>query len=148
MGNPTEDLNDCRSLFLTDIQETGFNSLTVIVSEGVPAGDAEAIEVGGVVIPNCTRIEPTDQSRVFELAWKSYVGYAVLNESFASVDDAEQFEGKRFRVYSKSHFLDYMSQATFACKEHPGPTQHYSVACEDHIIEVLSVAAPTLTRVR
>jgi hypothetical protein len=146
MGNSTDEINDCRSLFLADIQELGCNSLKLVVAEGLPVGGPESISVGGVTIPDCTRIEATDRSRVFELVWKYYVGYAVLNESFASVIDDEQYEGTRFRVYSKSRFLDYMSQTTFACDEHPGPTRHYCVACEDHIVEVLSVNPPTITR--
>jgi hypothetical protein len=148
MGNCEDEINDCRSLFLADIQELGRGSLKLVVAEGLPVGGPESITVGGVTISNCTRIEPTDRSRIFELVWTHYVGYAVLNESYASVNDVEQYEGSRFRVYSKSCFLDYMSRATFACDEHPGPTRHYCIACEDHIVEVLSVDPPTVTRVQ
>ena len=126
----------------------GHNSLKLVVSEGLPVGQPESISVGGVAISDCTRIEVSDQSRVFELVWTSYVGYAVLNESFASVADDEQYEGSRFRIYSKSRFLDYMSEATFACDEHPGPTRHYCVACEDHIVEVLAVNGPVVRRIQ
>ncbi len=146
MGNVTDEINDCRSLFLADIQELGRGSLKLVVAEGLPVGEPESIIVGGVTIPNCTRVETTDRSRVFELVWAHYVGYAVLNESYASVDDDEQYEGSRFRVYAKSRFLDYMSHATFACDEHPGPTRHYCIAGEDHVVEVLSVDPPTVTR--
>jgi hypothetical protein len=148
MGNPTDEMDDCSSLFLAEIQETGHNSLKLVVAEGLPVGEPESITAGGVVIPNCTRIEATDQSRIFELVWMNYVGYTVLNESYASVNDEERYEGRRFRVYSKSRFLDYMSRATFACDEYPGPTRHYCVACEDHIVEILAVDPPVVTRVQ
>lgn len=148
MANPTDEMNDCRSLFLSEIQETGHNSLKLVVVEGLPVGEPESITLGGVAIPDCTSIEVTDQSRIFELVWKHYVGYAVLNESYASVKDGEQCVGQRFRVYSKSRFLDYMAQATFACDEYPGPTRHYCVGCEDHIVEVLAVDPPVVTRVK
>jgi len=78
--------------------------------------------------------------------WASYVGYTVLNESFASASDDELFEGRRFRIYSKSAFLDYMSRATFASEEFPGPTRHYCVACEDQIVQVLSVEPPAIEK--
>lgn len=148
MANPTDEMNDCRSLFLAEIQEAGHNSLKLVVAEGLPVGEPKSIMLGGVAIPDCTSIEVTDQSRIFELVWKHYVGYAVLDESYASVKDGEQCVGQRFRVYSKSRFLDYMAQATFACDEYPGPTRHYCVGCEDHIVEVLAVDAPVVTRVR
>jgi hypothetical protein len=126
----------------------GRGSLRVAVAEGLPAGPPASIEVGGAIIPNCTPIETTDESRVFEIVWRHYVGYTVLNESYADVSDEECFEGTRFRIYSKSHFIDYMFRATFASDEHPGPTRHYCVACEDHILHVLSVDAPAVQRVR
>jgi hypothetical protein len=148
MGSPSDEMDDCRALFLAQIEETGRNSLKLVVAEGLPVGEPETLTTGGVTFPNCTRIELTDQSRIFELIWMYYIGYAVLNESFASVNDDEQYKGRRFRVYSKSRFLDYMSRATFACDEHPGPTRHYCVACEDHIVEVLAVDPPVVTRVQ
>jgi hypothetical protein len=146
VGNPTDEINDCKSLFLAEIQETDYNSLKLVIVEGLPVGEPKSITVGDVVIPDCTSIEPTGQSRAFELVWRRYVGYAVLNESYASVNDGEQYVGRRFRVYSKSRFLDYMTQATFASNEYPGPTQHYCVACEDHIVHVLAVDPPLVTR--
>ena len=74
------------------------------------------------------------------------VAYSVLNESFASVDDEERYEGNRFRVYVKSRFIDYVSLASFACADYPGPTQHYAVVCENHVVNVISVVQPTIQR--
>lgn len=141
------EINECKSLFLSEIEELGRNSLRVVVAEGLPAGPPKSIEVGGVTIPDCTPIEVIEQSRVFEVVWRVYVGYAVLNESYASVDEEERGEGIRFRIYSKSRFIEYMCRATFAGDEYPGPTQHYCLACEDHIVHVLSVEAPVIRRV-
>ena len=59
----------------------------------------------------------------FAVFWRLYVGYTVLNESYASVDEEELGEGVRFRIYSKSRFIDFMSRATFASDEYPGPTR-------------------------
>ena len=97
-----------RVVVLAEIKETGRNSLKLVVVEGLPVGEPKSIRLGGVVIPDCASIEATDRSRIFELVWTHYVGYAVLNESFASVNDDELYVVRRFRVYSKSRFLDYM----------------------------------------
>jgi len=142
------EINECGSLFLADFQDQGRSGIRVVVAEGLPVGQPTMIEVGGIVIPNCVPIETTDQSRIFEIVWRHYVGYSVLNESYAAVHDAEQYEGTRFRIYSKSHFIDYMSLASFASDEYPGPTQHYCVLCEDHIVNVLATEAPTVERLR
>jgi len=51
------EINDCRSLFLTDFREGDRNSLQVFVEEGLPDGTPVAMKVGGMIIPNCTLIE-------------------------------------------------------------------------------------------
>jgi hypothetical protein len=146
--DPIVEINECRSLFLTDIQQPDYHTLKLVVMEGLPNGPAEPLPIGGAVIVDCTRIEVIDNSRVFELIWDSYVGYAVLNESFAGVDAEERYEGSRLRVYSKSHFIEFLSRATFASPEYPGPTQHYKVCCEDHIIDVISIQPPRVGKLR
>lgn len=146
MPNAISEINDCRFLFLADIQELGRNSLKLVVTEGLPVGEPGLIEVGGVTIPDCVRIDTVEKSRMFELIWDFYIAYSVLNESFTSMSDEEKFEGLRFRIYSNSYFIDYLSRASFACDEHPGPTRHYCVACEDHIVNVLSVNPPAVRR--
>ena len=148
MNDSYAEINDCRYLFLTEISELGRDGLRLRVEEGRPAGEAEDIRVGASIISGGTRIDVTNDSRIFEIFWASYVAYSVLNESFALVDAAEVYEGVRLRLYSKSHFADYLSKATFACNEYPGPTQHYEVACEDHMVNVISIASPLVRRLR
>jgi len=59
------------------------------------------------VLSDCIAIEITDESRVFEIFWRNYVGYSVLNESCASVGNEERAEGNRFRIHSKSRFIQF-----------------------------------------
>ncbi len=70
------------------------------------------------------------------------MAYAVLNESFAKVDDYEEHKGRYFRIYSKSHFLDFLGVATFASDDYPGKAAHYEIACLDHIVDVVSSEEP------
>lgn len=148
MSSLIAEINECKYLFLTDIQELGYNSLKLIVAEGLPGEELDGIKVGDVSISGGTRIEITDQSRIFELTWTHYIVYAVFNEGYVSVDESEQYEGSRFRIYSKSKFLDYVSQATFASDEYPGPTHHYCVACEDHVIQILTTDFPLVNQLQ
>ena len=103
-------LNACDYLFLSEIEELDHNSLRLVVREGRRVGPSESLQAGDAVISGGTRIDVTDESAAFELIWKKYVAYSVMNESFASVDDEERYEGTRFRLYSKSHFIDYVSR--------------------------------------
>ncbi len=139
-------INACSCLFLSEIQELDYNGLRLVVTEGLPTGEVGPLQVGDAVISGCTRIEVTEESRTFELIWNRYVAYSFLNESFASVDDEERYEGNRFRVYAKSRFIDYVLRASFACADYPGPTQHYAVVCENHVVNIISVVQPTIQR--
>jgi hypothetical protein len=69
------EINDCRSLFLSDFQEAGQNSLQIQVAEGLPVESPKAIQVGEIKIPDCTAIEITNESRAFEIFWRRYMGY-------------------------------------------------------------------------
>jgi hypothetical protein len=77
-------------------------------------GSPKSIKLAETALSDCIAIAITDESRVFEIFWRNYVGYSVLNESCASVGDEERGEGHRFRIYSKSRFIQFMLQATFA----------------------------------
>ena len=131
-----------------DIQELDHNGLRLVVEQGRLAGEAQFLQVGTTILSGCTPIDITEESPLFELVWKQYVAYSVLNESFSCVDDQDRYEGTRFRVYSKSRFIDYISRASFACSEYRGPTQHDEVVCENHIVDVVSTTMPTAQRLR
>jgi hypothetical protein len=106
-------IDRCEYLFLTEIQELGCNRLRLIVHEGKPSGKPETVSVAGSLIPDCTPIRITPDSVGFEVEWLHYVAYAVLNESYASYPDASQsYTGRRFRLYTKSHFRDYLVRLT------------------------------------
>jgi hypothetical protein len=91
--NLIAEIDDCSFLFLIDLREGSRNSLYVQVAEGLPAGPSKSIEVEGSVISDCTAIKISEESRVFEIVWSSYVGYSVLNESYATPSDEESGEG-------------------------------------------------------
>ncbi len=138
-------MEGCRFLFLSEIQELNQNGLRLVVSEGMPVGEEAPVQVDGTAISGGTLIEVTEESNTFELIWNEYVVYSVLNESYANVDDEEHYDGNRFRVYSKSYFIEYASRASFANADYPGPTQHFGIVCENHVVNVISTAPPTIT---
>ncbi|MBG9795657.1 hypothetical protein ABD76_25620 [Paenibacillus dendritiformis] len=100
-----------------------------------------------VILPETYPIESTN-APIIQLDFETYIGYSVINESFTSWDDYESFEGKKtFRIYSKSRFLDYISNATFASQEYPGPYIHYGIVCLDHIVNVVTISEPKVREI-
>ena len=140
-----EALNGCDRLFLTGLSEPTDNSLRLPVSEGLVADRVESIQAHGVTLSGVRRVEITAMSRVFELYWDTYVSYAVRNESYCSPDLYEEpGAGPALRTYTRSRFLDFVAAGTFASAKYPGPMTHYGLLCGNHVIDVVSVGAPSV----
>jgi hypothetical protein len=100
-------------------------------------------EIAGTTFSGVAPIEPLPTSLVFELHWRNYVSYCVTEEmhgSCGSYDD-EEYTGRLLRVYSRSHFLDFVGKDTGA---HAEPYRHYKITCQNHNIDVVAVAEPEL----
>ena len=142
------EIDSCHSLFLREATEPIQNSLRLIIEEAIVLPEEVPIRMGGTEITGCHPVKSTDDSRVFEISWKNYVAYSLINESFTVKDESQEFSGRLFRIYTKSHFLDYVSRATIACKEYPGPLQHIEVICECHVVDVVSTESPQVRQIR
>jgi len=146
----TKVIDSCYTIFIREISEPQENVLRLVLQEAEVSSETVAHEIGGTVIENLHPVEPTKSSRIFELTWKQYIAYSVRNELFASPDgDSEvRASGRRFRTYSKSHFLDFVSRATIANEQYPGPFQHFCVVSEMHVIDVVSTQIPEIRTLR
>jgi hypothetical protein len=142
-------LNDCEYLFVSKIRPMEL-ALGLILNEAKPqaeivvpatASPLERLRDGG------RPIEEDATCRQFEVFFEqnSMVSYTVLNESYGKYPEAaEEFVGKLFRVFSKSHLLDFTKKATIACDEYPGPLHHYEIACLNHVIDVITTKPPRI----
>ncbi len=79
----------------------------------------------------------------FTILFEDYIAFSVRNESFAHTRVKEDYSLK-LRIYNKSEFLDYVSEATFANFNYPGPFKHYSLVCANHVIDVACQTEPTV----
>jgi len=68
---------------------------------------------------------------MIEIMFSYPVGYAVLNESYASSGEPDAFK-------------DFIQRATFASDDYPGKLEQYSIMTHNHIIEVMSDSPPVL----
>jgi hypothetical protein len=142
------EIDTCYSLFLREITEPGENTLRLLLEEAFVLPEEVTVAVGGTEIKASGRIRSIEGSRLFEVVWDFYVAYSVRNESYVARDESEKFTGRFARIYSKSHFLDYVSCATFACSEHPGPLKHIGLISESHIVDVVSTELPRVNQIR
>jgi hypothetical protein len=138
MTSTLAQINECRYLCLSQLAEPEENCLHLVIEEA----SVGAPIAGEGPVAQAAPIEHRKGDRVFELFWPSYVGYSVRNESFTVRDQAEQFEGTVFRLYSKSRYLDFIAQATIASDDYPGPFKHWGIICLNHIIDIVAAHDP------
>jgi hypothetical protein len=143
-----DSLNSVKYLFLRELSEPRDNSLRLIVEEAVDnrsAPPSTRSDIPGLaeILKESWPIESVEGCKTFELSWARYAAYLVTEEligSGGSYDD-EVYTGRLLRVYTKSHFLDYLSRDTGG---HTEPVQHYKLICLNHLIDVGSYAPPDI----
>ena len=141
-----DEIDSCKFLHLRYLGEPEDNALRIVIEEAKADGLPQDFEIApGQVIGDTRAIESDETCRTFELFWSSYVAYPVRNESFCALDDSEVLEGRLFCLILKSHFLDYVSRATFARDDHPGPLHHWGINCLNHTIDVISTGEPAIS---
>jgi hypothetical protein len=92
------------------------------------------------------RVEASDPDREFEIRWPSYISYAVRSEHYCQWDSDEIWTGKHvFRLYTRSKFLDFVANATFAVGDFRGPFKHFQVQSLYQIIDIASCDEPLVT---
>lgn len=139
-------LNQAQYLYLRQISEPEENSLRLVVEEAIadrsemaPAPDPSTPLAD--ILKDASPIRSTDKCKTFDLQWTRYVAYLVTEEVAGSGGSYEEeiYTGNLFRVYTKSHFLDYLSRDTGG---HIEPILHYKLICQNHLIDVASYSPP------
>jgi hypothetical protein len=139
-----DEMDRCGYLDLVRISELN-NSLRLIVAE--LSVSVQMIPSPPSPVEGAHPAGHTRRDHLFEVLWPRYVAYNVFNESYTSWDPSQtqEFEGKRFRLYHKAHYLDFVRKEQnvgFLAPKH----KHWSVMCENHIIDVVSESEPNVAR--
>ncbi|OYT21137.1 MAG: hypothetical protein CCU26_02595 [Nitrospira sp. UW-LDO-01] len=142
-------LNSCKYLYLTELGEPTDNVLRIVLTEaalGRPLteeslSDHQPEIRAALASAGVRAIEHHPGCRTFELVWPSYIGYSVRDESF-SLPESEEGEGQIFVQYTKSKYLDFITTATFANSDFPGPFKHWAIYCLNHSLDVVSTKEP------
>lgn len=146
-NSPVDAIRACKYIYLHSISEPEENSLRVVLHEARPGGPlvAERLVPVSDLLTGASAIIHGPGCQVFELVWRSYIGYSVENESYASPEPKESVgEGRLLTVYTESVYLSYLSRATFASPDYPGPFKHWALCCLNHIVNVASVEEPII----
>jgi hypothetical protein len=137
------EIDSCKYLYLREISEPRDNEIRLVIEEASVGSERTSVKIGDTELTDLRPIQSTDQSRLFEIVWKKYVAYSVLNESFALPNEREGvIAGSLVEICSTSRFLDYVSKATWASNEFPGPLDHIRINCLNHTVDVVSVDPP------
>jgi hypothetical protein len=141
-------IDDCAYLYATEVREVEELTLNLTIVEAKaqsPISEAEGplafLKIGGCPI------ETDDTCRVFQLLFDRHhmISYTVLNESYGKYPEPpEAFTGKLFRIFSRSHFLEFTEKTTYASGGHPGVLMHFEIACLNHVIDVICTAPPKI----
>ena len=137
-------INSHKYIFLGEISEPEDNVLRLVIEEAKVAEDEESIEVLGQELNGLRSIDVSDDSNIYEVIFDSYIGYSVINESYACNSEDDEWEGRLFCIYNESEFLKYLSKASFASEDYPGPYKHYGFNCLNHIVEIASIEQPRI----
>lgn len=109
------------------------------------------------ILQNSVEIIPSF-SPIYRIIFESYIGYNVRNESYVCADKSETYiladnqthksdliYGNKFRLYTKSKYLEYLHKNTFA--DQIEVYSHYEICCENQIIDVASADTPIIEKI-
>ncbi|WP_077356996.1 hypothetical protein [Virgibacillus halodenitrificans] len=77
-----------------------------------------------------------------QIDFKNYATYSVIYDDFTVLDDSEVFRGEAFRVYDKPNCFNFIKKVSSLQSE---KLTHYSLACFEHKVDIISDLEPTIT---
>lgn len=142
-----QDLMNLKDVFFIGLTEPKTNSLRLVFSKSITGDTLEKVMIGETSL-DAYPINVDENTPLIQIDFDRYIAYSIRNESFTSWDEYEEFEGKIFRIYSKSRYLNFIGVSTFATEEFPGPFKHYGICCLDHIVDIVSMSSPIVSEFR
>lgn len=141
-------LNSCSYLFLVSHDEAPDTlDLRLVLHEARAENELSQIETGNADIDQILgegyAIRSDPSFREFTITFENYVGFSIRSESYVNPEPEEDYS-KKLRSYSKSTFLDFITNSTFAQQYLDEPILHFAVVCSDHVVDVACTAPPTI----
>jgi hypothetical protein len=127
------DIDGCEDLYLEFAIEGDGHRLRLLITEAELTDKVTPLVIGGIDIAPRS-VEHTADCRCFEVIWPSTIACSIRNESYCG----------QSRLYAKSHYLEFVSAATVATQDYPGPFKHWGIFTLNHVIDVVSTDEPTV----
>lgn len=141
-----EEILSSEYYFITRINEPEDNSLEFELICGIVSEKEEDIFIGDQNLGPAHPILKNEKYK-YKIKFDSYIGYSVLDESYAHRLGGE-YTGHNPRIYSSSNFMNYINTDTFATKDYPGEFKHYAFISENHILNVASESEPKIEKIK
>ena len=143
-----DELNKCQYLFLKELVEPGRHVFRIRVIEGKLSKTTVPVQIAGKYFGEGHSVEIESDSPIYELTWNSYVFYQVTNEKFFSKEPSvDGILGRWASVYRSSELLDFANRDSKTPDDSSlNRLLHYRIACEDHIVDVISEDRPKCQR--
>ncbi len=158
MNSLFDEIGSCKYLYLDALTEPNVNEIRIVLLEAVAGSPVDAEKMASEsnlpalrsILEGSRKIEHLPGCRRFEVVWKTYIAYSVVNESYSNGEPKTSIavgERRRFVEYSSSQYLEYLTKASFATEDYPGRYRHWALYCEDHTIDVASQMVPQIKKI-
>lgn len=128
---------------IAEVRDFGANQLKLGVEEMSAKKSSPPVTLGP--ISGLTPIAHQASDLIFELSWERYIVFEVLNESYDSGNGRDEaWEGKLFRKYSASRYLNYVRATYENVKYLAEDHQHWAISGLNRHVHVISKAEPTV----
>ena len=142
--NLIEQINKHKYLYVSGIIEPKDNAFRFIIEQACLGENEFDVKNDSPIVTQLNQILADKNCFTYEVLFKTYIAYSVRNESYTQEDETEKFTGSLFRIYSESHFLNYIRASTIASDDYPGVFTHYEIVALNHIVDVVSTDLPNI----
>lgn len=144
-----DEVNESGYGFLTKLKEMSGNrnSLLLNIQAQKKSAKEEYIIISGKSMGPMRRIFTDGTCAKYEIYFAHYISYNVYNESYI-VQNEDIYIGTTLRIYSKSKYLDFITEFTTADYIWPGELKHYAVLSQNHVVDIVSTFEPIIKRLR
>lgn len=152
----TERIDKSYGLYVRYVAQIGDHELVVFFSEARVNEDEHqemTFNKGTENEVSLTGMKPIVSDELcqkYKATFKRFLVYQSLEESCIAWDDEEIFEGKLFRTFSKSRFLDHIESHMIISWYQEQPDMryaHYQIAGLDFIVDVIAQKPPLIEAV-
>lgn len=119
---------------------------------GFKGPDGAAKQTLRDILAESRPIEANEQCS-YEICFHNYIIYQIRNESFCSYDPEEIRHGRYLILFERSKLLSHLGAVTDAQRlddgsYYPGEWKHYGIYTQNHIIDVIALDAPDISKIK